>query len=123
MLLACVQATFFVASGVRAIRSLTGSPLSSNAFIVAILALTLVGTLFLSSAAAAEAVWPLVTPSWASRLLYAPDPPAASPPPLHSRLGWRFTLCCFCCFSFALNALDSAEPTLASFWDQYLGKL
>ena len=106
----------------RGIRHVVGSPLSSDALLAIVLALTLLGTLFLSSAAAAEAVWPLVIPSWASRLLYASDSPAASPPPLHRRLGWRFTLCCFCCLSFALNALDTADPALVSYWDQFMGR-
>ena len=70
-------------------------------------------TLLLSSTIVSEALWPIVLPSWASRLLSSSDPPASPPPPLYRRLGWRLTLCAFLCLSFAFNALDTADGTLA----------
>ena len=121
VLSARAKATFLAAAGFLAVRHAVDSPLSDAAMLGLLLAISLAATLLLSSAAVSEALWPVVLPSWASRFLSSTDPPAAPPPPLHRRLGWRFTLCAFLCLSFAFNALDTADGTLATAWQHTLG--
>ena len=80
-----------------AVAGITGKPLftEASACVFALVA-PLLGTLLLCSDFVAFAFWPLLNPAgWGALRLLDPNAPAGTPPPAHTRAGWRVWLLVF----------------------------